>query len=150
MSTELCFGCSFSRNAELPNRFHLLSAVFHFHFFVVELVPRCGPLLRLASPVDDLSGMSEHAASEVGRRIRLEPNDVVENSKPVLEQRHSNAWMHMKSSGDPNGSGWLQYPEALFGPCQVELKVPFNSSATVPVAFVYWNHLSGYACNAVV
>lgn len=150
MPSELCFRCSLPGYAELPNRLHLFSAVFQFHCFIVEFVARSSSLLRFASPINDLCGMCECAASKVGWRIRLEPNNVVENSKPVLEQRHSNAWMHMKSSGDPNGPSWLQNSETLFSPCQVELKVPFNSSAAVPVAFVYWNHLSSYACNAVV
>lgn len=150
MSTELGFGRSFPGNPELPNRFHLLSAVFHFHCFIVELVTRCGSLLCLASPIDDLSGMSECAASKIGWWIWFEPHDVVKNSKPVFEQCHANTCMNMECSRYPYGPSWLQYAEALCCPCQVELKVALNSSTAVPVALVNRNHFSSDACNAVV
>lgn len=58
--------------------------------------------------------------------------------------------MHMECSGYPNGPGWLQYAEALCCPCQVELKVAFDSSTAIPVTLVDWDHFSRDARYAVV
>src|SRR6266478_3388347 len=60
---------------DFPDGFHLLAAIGFLHELVIEGV---AGFFVASSPDDGFGGVGEIAAGEVGRRIRLNPGDVVE------------------------------------------------------------------------
>jgi len=69
---------------DFPDGFHLLAAIGFLHELVVEGVARFGVF---GGPDEGFGGVGEVAAREIGRRIGLDPGDVVEK----LESRAA-AW----------------------------------------------------------
>ena len=92
---------------EAPNGLHLLAAVFGFHFLVVEGVFALAALGGFGRPQQGFGGVREAAATKVGGRIGLFPNDVVQNAIAQLHHRHAYAEVYVQRSGYPYRSRGL-------------------------------------------
>ena len=112
-----------ARRAELPDCLHLLAAVFGAHFVVVEGVAMAAALPRLARPQDDFSRVREGSTAQIGRGIRLFPNDVIQQPEAVLSQRHPDARINMQRARDPDRARWSEDSKCLCCPGQMELVV---------------------------
>jgi hypothetical protein len=63
---------------DFPDGLHLFAAIGFLHELVIEGVAR---LFVFGGPDDGFGGVSEIAAGEIGRRVGLDPGDVVEEFK---------------------------------------------------------------------
>jgi len=73
-----------------PDGFHLLAAIDFLHQFVVEGV---AGLFVLGGPDEGFGGVGEVAAGEIGRRIGLDPGNVVEELEAELLHGEATEWM---------------------------------------------------------
>ena len=78
-----------------------LAAIGFLHELVVESV---AGLFVFGGPDDCLGGVGEIAAGEVGRRVGLDPGDVVEEFKIELLHSEADAVDDVGGAGDPDGA----------------------------------------------
>ena len=128
-----------------PDRLHLLAAVLASHLIVIERVLVTAALRRLARPQHDLRRVGERPAPQIRRRIRLLPDNIVQQPKAVLQQRHAHAGIYVERPRHPDSPRRLQYAVAFGDPLHVELVVQFQPPALVPVALVHAHHASRHA-----
>ena len=112
-----------SRRAELPDGLHLLAAILGAHVIVIEDIPISAPLLRFARPEKDLGGVGECASAQVGWWIRLFPDNVIQNAKAILSQRHPDARVNVQRTRDPDRARRSEDSKCLCCPGQMELVV---------------------------
>lgn len=85
---------------DFPDGFHLFVVVDELHFFVVEGVAGFGVF---GGPDDGFGGVGEIAAGEVGRRVGLDPGDVVEELEAELLHGEADGMDDVGGAGDPDG-----------------------------------------------
>ena len=131
----------------LPDAFHLLAVIGFFHQLIVEGV---AALFVFGGPNNCFGGVSEIAAGEIGRRVGLDPGDVVQKLEIKLLHGESDGVDYVTGAADPNRSVGLE--DALAGgePCAVEFVVGVGAARTVPIAFVDADHTAGVAGDSVV
>jgi len=94
--------------------------------------------------------VGEIAAGEIGRRVGLDPGDVVQEFEIKLLHGEADGMDYVACAADPNRS--VGFEDALTGgePCAVEFMVGVGAARTVPIAFVDADHAAGVAGDAVV
>ena len=85
---------------DFPDGFHLFAAIGFLHELVVEGV---AGLFVLGGPDKGFGGMGEVAAGEIGRRIGLDPGNVVEELEAELLHGEADAMNDVSRAGDPDG-----------------------------------------------
>jgi len=132
---------------DFPDAFHLLAVIGFLHQLVVEGV---AALFVFCGPNDCFGGVGEIAAGEIGRRVGLDPGDVVQEFKIKLLHGEADGMDYVAGAADPNCSVGLE--DALAGgePCAVEFVVCVGAARTVPIAFVDADHAAGMAGDSVV
>ena len=95
---------------DFPDGFHLLAAIGFLHELVVEGVARFGVF---GGPDDGLGGVGEVAAGEIGRRIGLDPGNVVEELEAELLHGEADGMDDVGGAGNPDGAVGLE--DALAG-----------------------------------
>ena len=132
---------------DLPDGFHLFAAGDFFHVAVIEFV---AGLFIARGPDDGFGGVGEIAAGEIGRRIGLDPGDVVEELEAELLHGEADGMDDVAGAADPDGAVGLE--DALAGgePGAIELVVGIRTSGDVPLAFIDADHAAGVAGDAVV
>lgn len=130
-----------------PDALHLLATSHLAHQVVVELM---ATLLIFCGPDDCFGGVGEIAAGEIGRRVGLDPGDVVQEFEIKLLHGEADGMDYVAGAADPNGSVGLE--DALAGgePEAVEFMVCVGAARTVPIAFVDADHAPGVAGDPVV
>ena len=125
----------------------MFACVGFLHELVVEGVAAA---FILGGPDDGFSGVGEIAAGKVGRRIGLDPGDVVQELEFELLHGEADGMNDVAGAGNPDGAVGLE--DALAGgePCAVEFMVGVGAARTVPIAFVDADHASGMAGDSVV
>jgi len=143
--TVALFG--FVRGKDLPDGFHLFAAGDFFHVLVVEFV---AGFFVPRGPDDGFGGVGEIAAGEIGRRIGLDPGDVVEELEAELLHGEADGVDDVAGAADPDGAVGLE--DALAGgePGAVKFMVGVGTSGDVPLAFIDADHAAGVAGDAVV
>ena len=136
-----------ARSHDAPHALHLLPFVHLLHQLVVEGVARV-PVT--ASPDDRLGGVREVAAREVGRRVDLEPGDVIEDL--VAKDLHgvADAEDDVVRARDPDRAVGLEQALALLEPTQVELVVVLGALGLVPLSLVDRHHPAVLAGDAII
>ena len=86
---------------DLPDGFHLLAAIGFLHELVIEGVARLGVF---GGPDDGFGGMGEVAARKIGRRIGLDPGNVVEELEAELLHGEADGMDDVGSAGNPDGA----------------------------------------------
>ena len=122
-------------------------AVDLLHQFVIEFV---AGLFVARGPDDGFGGVGEIAAGEIGRRIGLDPGNVVKEFEAELLHGEADGMDDVAGAADPDGAVGLE--DALAGgePGRVELMIGIGAARAVPVAFVDADHASGVAGDAAV
>ena len=94
--------------------------------------------------------MGEIAAGKIGRRVGLDPGNVIEKFEAELLHGESDGVNDVRSAGNPDGGVFFQ--DALAGgePGAVEFVVGVGALRFVPFAFVDGDHFSGVAGDAAV
>lgn len=139
-----------------PDGLHLFAAGDLAHELVIEFV---AGLFVARGPDDGFGGVSEIAAGEIGRRIGLDPGNVVQELEAELLEGESDGVDDVGGAGNPNGG--VGFEDALAGgePGGVEfmnfvISGPYRATVgtgeTVPFAFVDGDHASGVAGDAAV
>jgi len=125
----------------------LFACVGFLHELVVEGVAAA---FILGGPDDGFSGVGEIAAGKVGRRIGLDPGDVVQELEFELLHGEADGMNDVAGAGNPDGAVGLE--DALAGgePGAVEFVVGVGTAGTVPFTFVDADHAAGVAGDAVV
>ena len=119
-----------------PHSLHLFTTVLTLHLPVVEGVLVLTAFRSLRRPVHQLRRVRERPASQVRRRIRLLPDDVIQDPQPRLHQRHSHYGMDMQRPRYPDASRRCQHPFALRNPALAELHVFQQPVRLIPRALV--------------
>ena len=122
---------------DLPDGFHLFAAGDFFHVLVVEFV---AGLFIARGPDDGFGGVSEIAAGEVGRRIGLNPGDVVEELEAELLHGEADGMDDVGGTADPDGAVGLEDALAGSEPGAIEFVIDFGGFGFVPSAFVNADH----------
>ena len=144
------------RRADFPDGFHLLAAIDFLHELVVEGVARFGVF---GGPDDGFGRVGEVAAGEIGRRIGLDPGNVVEELEAELLHGEADGMDDVGGAGNPEGAVGLQDALASGEPGAIEFVDIFNSgpyrakvgaAGFVPFAFVDADHAAGVAGDAAV
>ena len=130
-----------------PHVGHLLALVEELHQLVVVEMRH---LLLLASPDDELGGVGEVSARDVGRWIGLRPGDDVEDFEAELCEFVGYGEDVVVSARHPDGAVFLEMVSASRQPFLVELVDVLGRSALVPVAFIDAHHLSALHADAAV
>ncbi len=145
MLTEKFFFTAGREN--FPDALHLLTVRCFLHQLVVESV---AALFVFRGPDNCFGGVGEIAAGEIGRRVGLDPGDVVQEFEIELLHGEADGMDYVAGAADPNGAVGLE--DALAGgePCAVELVVGVGAARTVPIAFVDADHAAGVAGDSVV
>lgn len=86
---------------KFPDGFHLFVVVVDLHQFVIEGVAR---LFVFGGPDDGFGGMGEIAARKIGRRIGLDPGNVVEELEAELLHGEAHGMDDVGSAGNPDGA----------------------------------------------
>jgi len=86
---------------DFPDGFHLLAAIGFLHELVVEGV---AGFFVAGGPDDGFGGVGEIAAGEVGRRIGLDPGDVVEELEAELLHGEADGVDDVGGAGNPEGA----------------------------------------------
>src|SRR5690554_1338466 len=91
-------------------------------------------------PDDGFGAVGEVAARKVGRRIYLEPRDIIENFKVQRLHRKADAIDDVVGAADPDRA--VGFEQALAGgePAKVEFVVGLNALRAVPSAFIDRDH----------
>jgi len=107
-------------------------------------------LFVFGGPDDGFSGVGEIAAGEIGRRVGLDPGNVVEELEAELLHGEADAVNDMGGAGDPDGA--VGFQDALGGsePGAVEFVIGVWAAGFVPIAFVDGHHFAGVAGDAAV
>ena len=92
--------------------------------------------LVLARPQQGLMACRKHAACQVGRGVRFEPTDVVNQMPALLLKRKTAGVNGVVRPRYPQGAIGLQYATARRYPCRMKGEVRINAPARVPRAFV--------------
>ena len=115
-ATGFCVGClpkrfsHFSGGLISQTDFHLFAAVGFLHELVVEGVAR---LFVARGPDDGFGGVGEIAASKIGRRIGLDPGNVVEEFEAELLHGKADGMNDVGGAADPDGA--VGFEDALAG-----------------------------------
>jgi hypothetical protein len=125
----------------------LLAAIGFLHELVIEGVAGFGVL---GGPDDGFGGVGEVAAGKIGRRIRLDPGNVVEELEAELLHGEADGMDDVGSAGNPDGAVGLE--DALAGgePGRVEIMIGVRTAGFVPFAFIDADHFAGVAGDAAV
>ena len=94
-----------SDGGQSPHIGHLLVAVDMLHQVVIIIMCH---LLTLTSPDDELRGIGEITARDVGRRVSLCPCDDIQNLVAQLRQAVGDRENIVVSTGNPNRTVFLQ------------------------------------------
>jgi len=86
---------------DFPDGLHLFAAIDFLHELVVEGV---AGLDVFGGPDDGFGGVGEIAAREIGRRIGLDPGDVVEELEAELLHGEADGMDDVGGAGDPEGA----------------------------------------------
>jgi len=117
-----------------PDGFHLLAAGEFLHEAIVEGV---AGLFAFCGPDDGFGGVGEVAAGEIGRRVGLDPGNVVQELEFEFLHGEADGMNDVTGAGNPDGAVGLE--EALAGgePFDVEFVIGLSAARTVPLAFVH-------------
>src|SRR5215469_4049418 len=129
-----------------PDGFHLFAAGDFAHELVIEFV---AALFVARGPDDGFGGVSEITAGEIGRRIGLDPGNVVQELEAELLHGEADGMNDVRSAADPDAG--VGFEDALAGgePGRIEFmnfvksdpyRVRVSAGETVPVAFVDADH----------
>jgi len=132
---------------DLPDAFHLLPARHFPHQLVIECVPA---RLILRRPDDGLGGVYEVATGKVGRRIGLNPGNVIQQLHAELLHGETHRVNHVAGAADPDGAVGLEHTLAGGEPSAVELMVEVEPPGLIPRALVHGNHFARVAGDAVI
>ena len=88
---------------DFPDGFHLLAAIGFLHELVVEGVARFGVF---GGPDDGFGGVGEVAAGKIGRRIGLDPGNVVEELEAELLHGEADGMDDVGGCRKPRRSRW--------------------------------------------
>jgi len=132
---------------EIPDAFHLFAAISFFHQLIVESV---AALFVFGGPDNCFGGVGEIAAGEIGRRVGLDPGDVVQKFEIKLLHGEAYGMDYVAGAADPNRSVRLEDALASCKPCAVEFVVCVGAARTVPIAFVDADHAAGVAGDSVI
>src|SRR6202171_824179 len=89
------------RGTDFPDGFHLLAAIGFLHELVVEGV---AGLFVLSGPDDGFWGGGGIAAREIGRRVGLDPGNVVEELEAELLHGEADGMDDVGGAGNPDGA----------------------------------------------
>src|SRR6266702_2999114 len=95
---------------DFPDGLHLLAAIDFLHELVIEDVARFGVF---GGPDDGFGRVGEITAGKIGRRIGLDPGNVVEELEAELLHGEADGMDDVGGAGDPDGAVGLQ--DALAG-----------------------------------
>ncbi len=106
--------------------------------------------LSRRGPDDGFGGVGEIAAREIGRRVGLDPGNVVEEFEAELLHGEADGMNDVGGAADPDGAVGLEYALAGSEPGAIEFVIDFGALGFVPGAFVDADHASGVAGYAAV
>ena len=86
---------------DFPDGLHLLAAIDFLHVLVVEGV---AGFFVFGSPDDGFGGVSEIAAGKIGRRVGLDPGNVIEKLEAELLHGESDGVDDVGGAGNPDGA----------------------------------------------
>jgi len=132
---------------DFPDGLHLFAAIGVLHELVVEGV---AGLFVFGGPDDGFGGVGEIAAGEIGRRIGLDPGDVVEELEAELLHGEADGVDDVGGAGDPDGAVGFEDAPASGEPGSVEGMIGVGTVGFVPGALVDGDHLAGVAGDAAV
>ena len=137
----------FFSGPDFPDGFHLLATVGLLHELVVEGV---AGFFVASGPDDGFGGVGEIAARKIGRRVGLDPGNVVEEFEAELLHGKADGMDDAGGAADPDGA--VGFENALAGsePGAIEFVIDFGAFGFVPGAFVDADHASGVAGDAAV
>ncbi len=132
---------------DFPDGFHLLAAIGFLHELVMEGVAGFGVF---GGPDDGFGGVGEVAAGKIGRRIGLDPGNVVEKLEAELLHGEADGMDDVGSAGNPDPA--VGFEDALAGgePGAVEIMIGIRTAGFVPFAFIDADHFAGVAGDAAV
>jgi len=132
---------------DFPDGFHLLAAIGFLHEFVVEGV---AGFFVARGPDEGFGGVGEIAAREIGRRVGLNPGDVVEELEAELLHGEADGVNDVGGAADSDGA--VGFEDALAGsePGAIEFMIGIRALGFVPIAFVDADHAPGVAGDAAV
>ena len=130
---------------QTPHVRHLLVAVEMAHEVVVIVMWH---LQRLAGPDDELGGIGEVAAGDVGWRIGLGPCDDVESLETQLDELLLHAEDVVVGARNPYRGIRLHVITTGLDPAIVELVHLLGRLGLVPVALVHTYHVPALIANA--
>ena len=135
------------RRRNRPDGFHLFAAIGFLHELVIEGV---AGFIVAGGPDDCFGGVGEIAAGEIGRRVGLNPGNVVEELEAELLHGETDGMDDVGGAADPDGA--VGFQDALAGsePGAVELVIGAGAFGFVPIALVDADHAPGVAGNAAV
>ena len=147
-----CAGCLPKRflgrgRQDFPDAFHLAAGVHLLHQFVIEFV---AGLFVVRGPDDGFGGVSEVAAGQIGRRIGLDPGNVVEKLEAELLHGEADGMNDVAGAADPNGAVGFENTLAGGEPGAIEFVIFSGAAGAVPCAFVDADHFAGVAGDAAV
>jgi len=130
-----------------PDGFHLLAAGEFLHEAIVEGV---AGLFVFGGPDDGFGSVGEVAAGEIGRRVGLDPGDVVQELEFEFLHGEADGMNDVAGAGNPDGA--VGSEDALAGgePCEIEFVIGLGAAGAVPFAFVDADHAPSVAGDAVV
>ncbi len=133
--------------ADFPDGFHLLAAIGFLHELVMEGVAGFGVF---GGPDEGFGGVGEVAAGKSGRRIGLDPGNVVEKLEAELLHGEADGMDDVRGAGNPDPA--VGFEDALAGgePGAVEIMVGVRAAGFVPFAFIDADHFAGVAGDAAV
>ena len=106
--------------------------------------------LLLSCPDNELCGVSEVSARDIGWRICLRPRDDVQNLESQLRQLICHGEDVVIGTRNPDGPILLQVFPASRNPLLVELVDMFRRTALVPFTFIHAHHLSALHADSAV
>ena len=109
---------------------HLLAAVFGFHQRVLKDLARID---RFSSPNQRLGRVRESHAAEIGHRIRLAPNHIVQNPVAQILHQPPNAENVVIRADDPNRPVRAQHAAAFAQPLFAKIVVLLERFEFVPL-----------------
>ena len=101
--------------------------------------------LVLHRPDDELGGMLEATATQIGRRIGLLPGDDIAGNEPGFIQALSYIKKVVEGSTNEDTAGDLQQPITLGYPLHIEIVHFLRGKGLVPVALIDLDPLSAGA-----
>src|SRR6202034_4903224 len=113
-----------------PDAFHLLDAIGFFHQLIVESVAAC---FVFGGPDDGFGGVGEIAAGKIGRRVWLDPGNIVEELEVELLHGEADGMDYVAGATDPNRSVGLEHALAGGEPCAGEFMVGVGGARTLPI-----------------